>query len=65
MGTGYSFCDDGGLSTSETEVAENLYSALTQFFTMFSEYQPNDFYITGEVCMKYLLCMTAVMTCIY
>lgn len=58
MGTGYSFCDDGGFSTTETEVAENLYSALTQFYTIFSEYQANDFYITGEVMNKSLyLCI--------
>ena len=50
VGTGFSFTNDSrGFSTDETEVAVNLYSALTQFFMVFSEYQANDFYITGEV----------------
>jgi len=29
-------------------VGRDLYSALTQFFTLFDSYQSNDFYITGE-----------------
>ena len=50
MGTGFSFTDSVmGLSTNESEVATNLYSALIQFFTVFSGYQKNDFYVTGEV----------------
>ena len=50
MGTGFSFTENVlGLSTNESEVATNLYSALIQFFTVFSDYQKNDFYITGEV----------------
>ena len=50
MGTGFSFTDSiMGLSTDESEVATNLYSALIQFFTVFSDYQKNDFYVTGEV----------------
>ena len=50
VGTGFSFTDSKeGFSTTETEVAENLYSALTQFFAVFSEYKENDFYVTGEV----------------
>ena len=52
VGTGYSFSDQGGLSTTEYEVAENLYSCLSQFFTVFSDYQNNDFYITGEVILN-------------
>ena len=50
MGTGFSFTDSiMGLSTDESEVATNLYSTLIQFFTVFSDYQKNDFYVTGEV----------------
>ncbi|PSN56676.1 putative serine carboxypeptidase CPVL [Blattella germanica] len=30
------------------EVADHLYEALTQFFTVFTEFQTNDFYIAGE-----------------
>ncbi|XP_064401479.1 probable serine carboxypeptidase CPVL [Halichondria panicea] len=49
VGTGFSFTNDSkGFSTNEVEVGINLYSALTQFFTVFSEYQANDFYLTGE-----------------
>jgi hypothetical protein len=33
----------------ETQVGINLYSALTQFFTVYSEYLDSDFYVTGEV----------------
>lgn len=50
VGTGFSFTNSTlGLSTNESEVATNLYSALTQFFTIFSDFQKNDFYIIGEV----------------
>jgi len=49
VGTGFSFTElDAGYSTNETEVAINLYSALTQFFTMFPQHAKNDFYLTGE-----------------
>ena len=49
VGTGFSYTDKGGLSITEEEVADNLYSCITQFLTVFSEYQASDFYITGEV----------------
>lgn len=50
VGTGFSFTvNKDGYSTNEKDVADNLYSCLTQFFTVFSEYQSNDFYLTGEV----------------
>ena len=49
VGTGFSYTDKGGLSTTEEEVADNLYSCITQFLTVFSEYQASDFYVTGEV----------------
>lgn len=49
VGTGFSFTrDDRGYSRNQDDVAENLYSALTQFFTVFHEYADNDFYVTGE-----------------
>ena len=49
VGTGFSFTDkDEGYAKNEDDVAQNLYSALTQFFTLFPEYQQNDFYATGE-----------------
>jgi len=49
VGTGFSFTgDDAGYSTNESEVAVNLYSCLTQFFTLFPKHALNDFYVTGE-----------------
>ncbi|XP_064617253.1 probable serine carboxypeptidase CPVL isoform X2 [Liolophura sinensis] len=48
-GTGFSFTDnDAGYATNEEEVGRDLYSALTQFFQIYNEYQANDFYVTGE-----------------
>lgn len=49
VGTGYSFtADDGGYSVNQASVGVNVYTALVQFFTLFHEYQNNDFYVTGE-----------------
>ncbi|CAH1790152.1 unnamed protein product [Owenia fusiformis] len=49
VGCGFSFTgSDGGYSTNQTAVADNLYRALTQFFQIFSAYKNNPFYITGE-----------------
>ncbi|KAF0754804.1 venom serine carboxypeptidase-like [Aphis craccivora] len=49
VGTGYSFTgDEAGYSANQTSVGLNAYNALVQFFTLFHEYQPNDFYVTGE-----------------
>lgn len=47
VGTGYSFTS-GGYARNETTIGKNLYEALLQFFTVFSEYQGNAFYISGE-----------------
>lgn len=49
VGTGFSFTkSDEGYVTNEAEVGRDLFEALQQFFTLFSEYADNDFYITGE-----------------
>ncbi|XP_029602596.1 putative serine carboxypeptidase CPVL [Salmo trutta] len=49
VGTGFSFTDDErGFAQNQDDVGRDLYSALTQFFQIFSEYQSNDFYATGE-----------------
>lgn len=49
VGTGFSFTDnDAGYSSNEVDVGENLYIALTQFFTIFSELKYLPFYVTGE-----------------
>ncbi|XP_043922753.1 probable serine carboxypeptidase CPVL [Protopterus annectens] len=49
VGTGFSFTnDDKGYARDEEDVARDLYSALTQFFQIYYEYQKNEFYATGE-----------------
>ena len=49
VGTGFSFTEqDACYSKNEDDVAVNLYSALSQFFMVFADVQPNDFYATGE-----------------
>jgi len=49
VGTGFSFTPfDSAYSHTEAEVSENLYRVLQQFYTLFSEYQTNDFYLCGE-----------------
>ncbi|KAF7669426.1 hypothetical protein LDENG_00186620 [Lucifuga dentata] len=49
VGTGFSFTDDDrGYAQNQDDVGRDLYSALTQFFQMFPEYQSNEFYATGE-----------------
>ncbi|XP_050518286.1 venom serine carboxypeptidase-like [Diabrotica virgifera virgifera] len=46
-GTGWSFTTDG-YASNQTKVAADLYEALHQFFTLFYQYQHQDFYVTGE-----------------
>ncbi|XP_073532668.1 probable serine carboxypeptidase CPVL isoform X2 [Phyllobates terribilis] len=49
VGTGFSFTkDDQGYAVNQDDVGRDLYSALTQFFQIFPEYQKNEFYATGE-----------------
>ncbi|XP_011312849.1 venom serine carboxypeptidase [Fopius arisanus] len=49
VGTGYSFTEHSeGYARNETDVGENLHRALVQFFQLFHELQPNDFFVTGE-----------------
>ncbi|KAF6024489.1 CPVL [Bugula neritina] len=49
VGTGFSFTGkDECYAANEDDVARDLYSALNQFFQVFHEHQPNDFYATGE-----------------
>ncbi|KAJ4460845.1 hypothetical protein PAPYR_2664 [Paratrimastix pyriformis] len=47
--TGFSYTEhEEGYSHTEAQVADNLYKALQQFFTIHPEYQKNEFYLTGE-----------------
>ncbi|GFU26071.1 probable serine carboxypeptidase CPVL [Nephila pilipes] len=49
VGTGFSFTDNPkGYVKNQEEMADDMFEFLQQFFTLFSEYQNNDFYITGE-----------------
>jgi len=49
VGTGFSYTEDpSGYSTKEEEVAENLYSAVSQFFQLFPALQNNEFFFSGE-----------------
>ncbi|XP_014372276.2 venom serine carboxypeptidase [Papilio machaon] len=49
VGTGFSFTKDPkGYCNNETQVGEQLYSTITQFFQLFPELQENKFFITGE-----------------
>ena len=45
---GFSFCDPEGLPTTQDEVGTKLYDFLIQWYTLFPEFQPNDFYAFGE-----------------
>jgi len=48
VGAGFSYTNDDNLPTGQAQVARDLYECLTQWFTLFPEYQPNDFYVFGE-----------------
>ena len=49
VGTGYSFTkSDDGYVRNEDEVARDLYSMLTQFMQIYTEYSACPFYVTGE-----------------
>ena len=49
VGTGYSFTDsDSGYARSQDDVARDLYSALIQFFQIYTDYANNPFYATGQ-----------------
>lgn len=48
VGSGYSYTKTSGLPTSQEDVAIDLYEFLIQWFTMFPQYQANEFYAFGE-----------------
>ena len=48
VGSGFSYSSFEGLPSGQPEVGEGLYEFLVQFFTLFPQYQPNDFYVFGE-----------------
>lgn len=49
VGTGFSFTDsEEGYARNETQVGENLYQAIVQFFQLFPELRKNPFFASGE-----------------
>lgn len=49
VGVGFSFTQStAGFVRDEYHVGRDLYSFITQFFTVFDQYAKNDFYIAGE-----------------
>lgn len=46
-GTGLSFTRDG-YAQNETQIGEEIFNALQQFFTLFPELRENEFFLTGE-----------------
>ncbi|CAG7725525.1 unnamed protein product, partial [Allacma fusca] len=49
VGTGFSFANnDNAFASNSDEEAIEIYEALKQFFTLFSEFQPRDLYLAGE-----------------
>ncbi|XP_005085045.1 lysosomal protective protein [Mesocricetus auratus] len=47
-GVGFSYSDDKTYVTNDTEVAQNNYEALKDFFRLFPEYKDNKLFLTGE-----------------
>ncbi|KAI8441868.1 hypothetical protein MSG28_005552 [Choristoneura fumiferana] len=49
VGTGFSFTKNRrGYCTDQTQIGEQLYSTMTQFFKLFPELQKNKFFVSGE-----------------
>uniref|UniRef100_A0A0A9YIS5 Carboxypeptidase n=1 Tax=Lygus hesperus TaxID=30085 RepID=A0A0A9YIS5_LYGHE len=49
VGTGYSFTrNEAGYANNMSEVGQDLYAALLQFFRLFPEYSKHEFLVTGE-----------------
>merc|ERR1712232_670273 len=49
VGAGFSYTNSNkGYVVNESQVADHLYSCMTQFFQLFPNLADNDFYITGE-----------------
>nr|XP_006971037.2 lysosomal protective protein [Peromyscus maniculatus bairdii] len=47
-GVGFSYSDDKTYVTNDTEVAQNNFEALKDFFRLFPEYKNNKLFLTGE-----------------
>jgi vitellogenic carboxypeptidase-like protein len=69
VGTGFSYTNYvQGFNTNEDEVADNLYSFLTQFFAIYPDYAQNEFFVTGESyagkrhCLLYFILLLCFFT---
>ncbi|XP_038605896.1 lysosomal protective protein [Tachyglossus aculeatus] len=47
-GVGFSYSDDKAYGTNDTEVADDNFLALREFFRLFPEYGSNELFLTGE-----------------
>nr|XP_058893753.1 lysosomal protective protein isoform X2 [Kogia breviceps] len=47
-GVGFSYSDDKSYATNDTEVAQNNFEALKDFFRLFPEYKDHELFLTGE-----------------
>lgn len=47
-GVGFSYTDDGNVTTTDDQTAADNLAALKHFFTKFPQFKSNDFFITGE-----------------
>ena len=45
---GFSYADSNGLPTTQEDVGRDLYEFLTQWYTLYPEFQPLPFYAFGE-----------------
>lgn len=52
-GTGFSFTDPEGIPTEQTQIGNELYEALQQFFKLFPEFQKNQFFLTGKCILHF------------
>ncbi|CAG7786811.1 unnamed protein product [Allacma fusca] len=60
VGSGFSFADNHtAYANNSDEEAEELYEALVQFFTLFCEYQTQNFYLAGETFAASFIAHTA------
>lgn len=47
-GVGFSFTDQSGYCTNISQVTDELFSAMSQFFSLFPMLRAADFYISGQ-----------------